>query len=322
MELADVAASFDTLHVVAHSDLDGVASAAIIVRWARSQGKEASWDVVGVRGLYRTLVSRMRMLLGRPGSTLIVVADMSPRVSDVPVYLSLVRRGKLEMVWIDHHEWSSELRSLLERNGVHIYLDRRDVTAALACRLLGCSSDPVSRRLVEMARYDDSCSPDPEGLSERWRVVLKMLPPEKLARVVEDLASGRLWPSWADEVYRSSYASYYESVRSTHVSTYAYEGVRVAVASPQPNVSPCDLDLAGILPGPREADVVVVLYPRSLSIRTWGRLSADCIARKMGGGGHRNAAGAPRPSLSMGPAQLARLVARYARECGQGEEVS
>ncbi len=321
MCLAELVLEADRVHVIAHTDLDGLASAAIIARWARSKGKHVSWDVTGVRGLFKTLVSRMRLLLGQPGRSLIVVVDMAPRQSDALVYVSLVKPGKLELAWIDHHEWSSEVKSVLERAGVKVYVDRSDVTAMNVCRLLGCS-DVVVRRLAELARYDDSCTPDPEGLVEKWRIVIRSIGFQELSRVIESLSKGDLWPNWADAVYKTVSIKYYESLRSTSKSVYEFEGLRVAVVTPPPNVSPCDLDLAGVLPGPREADVVVILYPRSISIRTWGSLNANCIARLLGGGGHRHAAGAPRPSLTMGSAQIARMVAKAAKECREGENAS
>ncbi len=307
-------AAADRVHVVAHADVDGLAAAAILVRWARSEGKEASWDVVGVRGLYRVLVARMREALGAPARTAVVVADVAPRAGDAYVYASLVRPGRVDLVWVDHHEWPEAARRALSSAGALLVLDAGDVAAALACRLVGCWGDPASARLVELARHDDGCRRDPEGLAERWRVVLRSLPPDALGRVVGDLARGDLWPRWADELYRGRREAYEREVASTRVEVYEHEGVRVAVATPPPSVSPCDLDLAGVLPGPGEADVVVVLYPRSVSIRTWGDVSADCVARRMGGGGHRGAAGAPRDP-GLGPAQVARMVARLAAEC-------
>ncbi len=302
------------VHVISHVDLDGIASAALLVRWSRVRGKRVSWDIVGVRGLYRVLVNRMRQLLGLPGRSVVVVCDVSPRESEARVYASLIRPGKLELIWFDHHEWPNGVREYLEKNAVTVVHDRSDVTAALVHKTLEFS-DAVAQRLVELARRDDSCSRDPEGLVEKWRLVLRLGSRQDLERAVQDLADGKIWPQWANEVYMNNYQEYYKKVKTTAVSTYTFEGFRVAVAVPPPDISACDLDLMGVLPGPNDADVVVIVYPRGLSIRTWGRLRANCIAEKLGGGGHSHAAGAPRPSQSMGSAQIARLIAKTAAAC-------
>ncbi len=315
MCLADTLASSDAIHVVAHSDMDGIASAAIVGRWARRRGIAFTWDVVGVRSLYRILVSRMREALSKPQYTMFLVVDIAPRHSDAYVYASLVRKGRVELAWVDHHEWSTEVRSYLERAGVKVFVDRSDVTAANVCRLLDCSGDPVSAKLVELARYDDSCKPDPEGLVGRWRIVLRTMPPEEAGKVIESFIEGCLWPTWAQERYDSSASSYREQIASTHVSIYDFEGVRILVAVPPPTVSACDLELSGVIKLGEGVEVAVIVYPRSISIRTTGTIDANCVARRLGGGGHRRAAGAPRPSLSMGPAQIARMVAREVGHC-------
>ena len=315
MCLADTLSSVDSVHVIAHSDMDGIASAAIIARWASARGLKTSWDVVGVRGLYKVLVSRMREAVSQPYRVAFVVVDMAPRHSDAYVYASLLRSENVQLVWVDHHEWPLEVKSYLERAGAKVYVERDDVTAANVCRLLSCHDDPVMARLVELARYDDSCQPDPEGLVERWRIVLRSLRPSDAAAAVADLSRGEFWPSWAEERYRDVEPSYREQLSSTHVSLHEYEGVRVLVAVPPPMVSACDLELSGLVRVGRGVDVAVIVYPKSISIRTTGGYDANCIARALGGGGHRRAAGAPRPSMSMGPAQIARMVAREARSC-------
>jgi hypothetical protein len=173
--------------------------------------------------------------------------------------------------------------------------------------------------LVEIARADDSCSDDPHGLADKWRLVLRRVGWEGLRRAAESLARGDLWPNWAREVYESEAPRYYEALKaSTTVNFYVFEGVKVAIVTPPPEASGCDVQRFGPKIGPEQADIIVILYPRGLSIRTWGKLSASCIASRLGGGGHSHVAGAPRPSTSMGAAQIARLIAKAALECREG----
>jgi hypothetical protein len=170
--------------------------------------------------------------------------------------------------------------------------------------------------LVEVARADDSCSDDPHGLADRWRLVLRRGGWDGIRQAAKSLAEGDVWPEWAKRIYEENAPKYYEAIRAeTKTSIYNFEGLRVAVVTPPPDASGCDVQRFGPKIGPKDADIVVILYPKGMSIRTWGKLNASCIASKLGGGGHSHIAGAPRPSTSMGTAQIARLVAKAAIEC-------
>lgn len=301
------------LHAVSHVDLDGLVSAALLLRWARRRGIEAKHDVAGVRGLYRMLRRALQEAAGRPG-TVVVVVDLSPGSrADAEAVAGLLRWGQ-RLVWIDHHEWPEGAREALERAGAIVVHDRSRVTAEMACAVARCTSE--DRTLVEIARADDSCSEDHLGLADKWRLVLRHLDWEGLRRAAGALAEGSLWPDWAREIYEREAPSYYQEIREkTSVNSYEFNGIRVVVVTPPPRASGCDVQRLGLVPGPGEADVAVILYPRGISIRTWGQLRADCIASRLGGGGHSHVAGAPRPSTTMGPAQIARMVANAVEGC-------
>jgi hypothetical protein len=306
------------LRIVHHVDLDGAAAAAVVARGVLGRpGSRVRFRATGVRSVRRAVLGELRGAAG--GGETVVVADLGPGGrGDAEAVASGLRLGQ-RLVWLDHHEWPPGAREALVAAGAVVVLDRSRVTAEIACRAVGCMEDEVSRTIVEVARADDSCGEDPLGLAERWRVVLRVLGPRAAERAAESLARGDLWPQWAREVYERHAAAYYRELREqTRLYRAEWEGVRVAVLVPSPRVSGCDLERAGLVPGPGEVDVVVVAYPRGLSIRTWGRLRADCIASRLGGGGHHNAAGAPRPSTTMGPAQIARMVARAAAACLSG----
>ncbi|BEP16910.1 DHHA1 domain-containing protein [Pyrofollis japonicus] len=303
------------IHVVSHVDLDGLSSAAIIMRWARSKGKEVAHSVAGVRGLYTMAKRALQGAAGKPG-TVVVIADLSPRGrGDAEAIATLAKYAK-SVIWLDHHVWEEDVETVLEKHGVIVIRDRSKVTAELACFLTECWNDEVSKKLVEIARADDSCSEDPYGLADKWRLVLRYLDWEGLRRAAQSLSRGELWPDWAREIYEKEAPSYYREIREkTSVLIESFNGIRVAVVTPPPRASACDVQRLGATPGPDKADVVVIVYPKGLSIKTWGRLRADCIAAKLGGGGHSNVAGAPRPSTTMGSAQIARMVANAAKEC-------
>ncbi|ABM80551.1 DHH family phosphoesterase [Hyperthermus butylicus] len=303
------------IHVVSHVDLDGLVAAALLARWARRRGVEVVHDVTGARGLYRMLRRALQLAAGRPG-TVVVAADLAPRSLSEAEALAAALNPRTTLLWLDHHEWPSGAHESLEKAGAIIVHDRSKTTAEIACSLLSCWGDGYEKMIVEIARADDGCSDDPYGLADKWRLVLRHIGWDGLRRAAESLASGEAWPGWAREVYEREAPSYYQEIREkTSVERYSFEDVRVAVVTPPPRASGCDVQRFGPSLGPGDADVVVILYPRGMSIRTWGRLNANCIASKLGGGGHSHVAGAPRPSQSMSSAQIARMVARAALDC-------
>ena len=305
------------VRVVSHHDLDGVASAALLVRWARSRGVEARYRLVSVSVAYKTLLGEVRAAAS--DSSVVVAADISPRGrGDAEALASALRWGQ-RLVWLDHHVWDPATVRVLEDAGAVIVVDRSKVTAEIACRVIGCQDDVFAKTIMEAARADDSCTSDHLGLAPKWRLVLRILGPREARRAVEALARGELWPGWADELYRMHAPGYYDEIRSkTTVNTYTFNGVRVVVVTPPPTANACDVET--ILGRPENADVMVLLYPKGISIRSLGPYRADCIAARLGGGGHPRAAGAKRPSTTMGPAQIARIIANAAKECTENKE--
>ncbi len=295
--------------MVAHYDLDGLASAALLARWARRHGIGFTVAACGARGLQRCL-RRLLGELAKPPRPVLVVADITPSPEALGL-LAAVSRHVEAVVWVDHHVWPPGLEERLWSLGAHVLHDRGDVAAALVCRLLDCWSDVVSRELVDLARRDDNCSEDPTGLSDRWRLVLRYLHPREASRVVEALRRGDLWPGWAREVYEARYQEYVEQLRRTRVHVYTVEGVRVAVLVPPPIVAACDIKKAGL--EPEDADAVAILYPGGVSLKT-RRVDASCVARVLGGGGHEHTAGAPRRTLQP-PDHVAREVAYAVKKC-------
>ncbi|MET1128238.1 MAG: hypothetical protein ABWW70_02870 [Thermoproteota archaeon] len=314
-EARKLLASAGRVEILSHVDLDGLASSAVVARWASSRGIEHQQHVAGARGLYAMARKLLQQLAGSSRGVL-VIADLGPK--DLATAEALVSYAERVggIVWVDHHEWPSEaLEALSRHSSVAVVHDRSRCSAEIMCSVVGCWDDSHSKVLVELARADDSCSSDPYGLAEKWRLVLRYLDWEGLRRAARDLAEGNLWPDWADNLYKQRSAEYYEQLRSTLTTIHEANGVRVAAVVPPPSASACDLQRFGLVPGPSEADVVVIVYPKGLSIKTWGKLRANCIAEKLGGGGHANVAGAPRPSQTMGPAQIARMVAKLAAAC-------
>ena len=301
------------LVIVFHGDLDGVVGAALLARWASSRGVGARLIHSTVRGLRRRLRDAVYAARqGSPGG--VAVVDIAVQgVADAIVYSQLLRG--VPAAWFDHHPWPEGAEDRLRAAGVEVHHRRDRVSAQLVAEALGLS-DEYSKRLVEMALADDTCRPG-VGDADRWRIVLRFLDEGGLVRAAEALARGETWPSWADEILREKGRAYLERAEAVadRLRVHEVDGVRVATILMEPDVDVCTVQKILWRRGWRsdEVDVEVYIYPRAVSIRTT-RLDASCIARRLGGGGHRYAAGAPL-RLSYGEAQIARQVAYYAKMC-------
>ena len=291
------------LTIFFHVDLDGVCSAAIAYRRARRRPRLAPTTA---RGIYRGI----RRLLG-PGSAGLVLDLSLKSLSEALGVSSAVKGRGVRLAWIDHHQWPGKALEELRRAGILLYLDTGAPTATLTCRVLGC--DETEKRIAMIGAYDDMCHPDPEGLVRKWRLVLRYTGFEGMKRAVESLAAGTLWPEWAEEVYREKEAEYKELLSRISINKYSFEQVTVAVVTAPPRLTICDMELWGRLP--RDTDITLILYPRAVSIRANNpSIDAACIARRLGGGGHRSAAGAPRLT-TQSPPVIARTIARLASYC-------
>ncbi|HIP65607.1 MAG TPA: hypothetical protein EYH08_03665 [Pyrodictium sp.] len=314
--------SASRLVVVAHSDLDGIASAAVLRGWFLGLGglRSVEVHVTGVRGLYRSLRRLAREAASRP-DTVIAVLDMAPSSrSEAVAIASFFRGGRVGLVWIDHHEWVEGAREELERVDGVVVVDKSVPTSTLVCRVVGCGEGGQLAAIARLGALDDACVGD--ELVSRWRIVLRYMDFNQMVRAIEELSRGNLWPQWVEDYYNSVVEEYRNMLRqaakSKHVFTF--NGIRIAVVIPPPRISACDLELAGIAK-PEDVDIVVIVYPKGISIRTRETLDAACIARKLGGGGHARAAGAPRTFPSMGAGQIARQIAALASECTGGSKV-
>jgi len=308
--------SASRLVIVAHSDLDGVASAAVLRGWFLGLGGFRSVEVrvTGVGGLYRSLRVLAREAAGKPG-TVIAVLDMAPgSKGDAVAIASFFRSRRVGLVWIDHHEWVEGAREELERVDAIVVVDKSAPTSALVCKVVDCEKNELFAAVARLGVLDDACVED--DLVSRWRIVLRYIDFDQMAWAVEELSQGNLWPQWVEDYYSSVVEEYRDMLRRAAKSkrVFSFNSVRVAVLTPPPRVSACDLELAGIAK-PEDVDVIVIVYPRGISLRTRETLDAACIARKLGGGGHTRAAGAPRSFSSMGAAQIARQIAALASEC-------
>ncbi len=270
---------------VTHWDLDGVVSAALLVRTARLLGLSYDYRLSTPAALPRHLRE-----LGAPR---LVVADLSPRpgAGELAALLSRFEAA----AWLDHHEWPADAREALGRvPGLTVILDTSRAAAELVYGYLteACGVELEGyRELVELARLEDE-EDVVEGEARLWRVLLRMSGWELRYRVVDALASDPATPGWAREEAARLMPRYERMVREAARRARVLEapcGARVAVVESPPSLHPGDI-VASL--GRAEADVYVILYPDAVSLRSEA-LPVNRLAWRLGGGGHPRAAGAP-----------------------------
>lgn len=284
--------------VITHTDLDGVASAAII---SRRLGKVDKYIFTQPHILHRA-VSAIRC----SDECEIYICDLSPNSSNYPeIERSLARlvSSGVRVRWFDHHVWERKWIERLLDIGVELSIDTTTCSAGVVFKYLG-DGDPVSRRIAEAA-----CSLDMWvfndwlgnflaryvgfSRSENWRrrVVERLtsghLLDEDVLKVVEDsvdrelkILSEALRKSIVREVCGVRVAYYYKSVKD-HITSY----------------------VAATLMSRYGADVAVICRKGSVSLRSTGAVDVREVAKKLGGGGHPNAAG-----FSINPPLLLRVL--------------
>ncbi len=284
--------------VVTHTDLDGAASAAILTR-----------SLGGVDKYVFTqphLLPRVFSAIKCPGECEVYVCDLSPNSDGLEPLLETLRRltgSGIRVWWFDHHVWDPPWIEMFLNAGVRLYQDTSTCTAGIVYRELG-SGDAVSERIARAAcsldlwAFDDWLGNflaryvgNSRGENWRRRVVARLasgsLMDEEVLRVVEDsvdrelrILSEALKKCKLKNLCGLRVAYYYKSVKD-HVTSY----------------------VASLLISRLGADVVVVCRKGSASLRSGGGVDVREIAKRLGGGGHRNAAG-----FSLRPPWVYRLL--------------
>lgn len=297
--------------VVTHTDLDGVASAAILTRSLSRVDKY-------VFAQPQTLSKALSAIECSDGCE-VYICDLSPNSDNFGAILGALRRlveAGAKVWWFDHHVWNpSWIEGALDA-GVRLNQDTSTCSAGIVYRQMG-DGDPVSERIARatcsldlwvfddwlgnfLARYVGYSK------SEDWRrrVVAKLasgaLLDEEVLAAVEDsvdrelrILSEALRKCGVRDVCGVRVAYYYKSVKD-HVTSY----------------------IAALLMSRLKADMAVICRRGSVSLRSRGRVDVREVAARLGGGGHHNAAGfSVRPPWVYRFLLLLGLTGPYVRWC-------
>jgi oligoribonuclease NrnB/cAMP/cGMP phosphodiesterase (DHH superfamily) len=285
--------------VVTHTDLDGTASAAILLRYL---GRIDKFLFIQPSNLAKALSG-----LNCGNECSVYICDLSPNSSNFTVIAKslskLVGKG-VTVWWFDHHIWDANWISELGRIGVRLFIDRYTCAAGAVVKYLGIA-DEVSVRLaraacsLDMWVFDDwlgNFLARYVGFSKssNWRrrtaekLSLGGLFDEEVLRVVEEsvdrelkILSEALRKSKVREVCGGIRIAYYYKSVKDHVTSY----------------------IASLQMSRFSADVALICRKGSASLRSRGSVNVREVAKKLGGGGHEYAAG-----FSIRPRLLHRIL--------------
>jgi len=284
------------LYTIAHWDLDGIVSTALVVRHALSnKHTHITKKLSTANALPRFLREFKSALENNPLYRRLFILDLNPLPSDIGFIMDTVRDFLdlgVRVYWIDHHVWFSDYIGVLRETGVELVVDTNRVTAEIVADYLGLY-DSYSKWIVEIAVDDDLFL---NRLEETvcLRRVLRWCDWSIRYRVLESFINGEPCPKWVKRLYNSFYREYEELLRESVLNTMCREcsGLSIAVTRVvDDRVHPGEiqslLEEEGVY-----ADIYVIVYSNGVSLRS-DYIDVSVIAHKLGGSGHPRASGFP-----------------------------
>lgn len=284
------------MFVVTHTDLDGVASAAVYLRIAGVKPSDATVLYAEPYNLDEVLESYVDYM--DSGDTLAIM-DLGVNTSVFDRVLSIIRglreRG-VEVEWYDHHVWGEEadkLRSL----GVKLFVDRSTcatgVVARYSSKLRGVELDDYVEELVSAVCAADLWRWTHHLAPKLFRVLGRRDEDEWRSKLLEKFYSGTLWDDEMNErledYVNNELRGYSRLLKSVQV--IGDGGCRVAAVYKKEG-PPSNSMIGATLLYRFQADIAVVARENgALSLRSRS-VDVQKVAALLGGGGHPRAAGA------------------------------
>ncbi|PLJ78261.1 MAG: hypothetical protein B7L53_02135 [Thermofilum sp. NZ13] len=158
--------------IITHGDLDGLASAAIVVAHLMHINPHLKYRVYFSQpfSLHLTL-SRVDLQALQKLYILDIAVDVEHWITVSQVLSELSKR--LEVVWVDHHPSTISKRADLEAIGVKVTAEQAPATATLLREMVNETEDPVFyEKLVRLAEISDApAAPDDAELASAVEVL-------------------------------------------------------------------------------------------------------------------------------------------------------
>jgi len=294
------------IHVFTHTDLDGIASAAIYTKVLKSTGRNPDFRIHFTEP-HKLATSLRKSINPMKPPQVVAIMDLGlnrDSASGVSSILRKLRGLDVSIEWYDHHVWDPSWISALSDIGVRLYLDRSTCAAGVVAqsllRRVGVTDDEVRDCILELV--DLTCSVDLWSWNHPlspfvYRIVgtYRGSKGDAFRRLlIEEFGSCRFWrDDYSDRLQRvvdaelRGFERVLEKSRSFMLDSNA-KAVFV-VKSPGP---PHTSLLASYLMSKFSAEAAIIARPDgSISLRS-RRINVREIAVCMGGGGHNSASGA------------------------------
>lgn len=270
------------------TDLDGIASAAIIYRYSKLKNYACELHFAEPYNLSEKLKS-LAILDKRYDE--IIIADLGVNRKVYAEVLGSLRKLKekgIVIKWFDHHVWGADISENVKKIVDVFENDTRFCAAELVQTHL-LPKDSIARRIALLARDIDFWLRR-HDLSVKLSKIIKSNKVSK-KQIIENLSEGIFWNDYFQKIYEELSAVEKRLLNKAlkNIETHNIEGFKVALVK---NNVPAGL-IADVL-AEKGFDIIVVLsYTGKISLRR-GKNDINLlpIAEKLGGGGHPYAAGA------------------------------
>jgi len=302
--------------LVTHTDTDGIFSAALFMYLSNVNLRREAILFIEPSQLVHTICSAGNGIS-------VVIIDIGINRATFEKLIGCLKNKRLKIVWFDHHVWLREEKEFLEHLGVELYVERALSAAEVVAKSLG-GGDSVVQELVSIVNNVDS------WIWDRWEApfVMRLVDYDKsrehklkvLEYVLRTLRSRDL--SYLMTV-ASEFAERYVDIElkiladlCKHVVTENVAGVTIAFAYKRYKI-PNSSIIGNFMLNRCNADVAVIINEElsSLSFRST-KIDVSELAKRLGGGGHKNASGAP---LNLNPLNriILRLLAQLIPRLGE-----
>lgn len=277
--------------IITHTDMDGVAAAALYIYYTGVKPKEI------VFAEPYNLEKKLKKIKVE-GVDKIVLMDLGINQNNVDqVHDELARLSKEKIIieWFDHHVWDTEWIEKMKNIGVNLYIDRSTCATGVIAKYHKPSRE-VDKKFVEEL-VSGVCAGDLWRF-DHWRgpwymrLIRRNDKPEWKMKVLSKLAKGILWDEEFTrnliEKIDKEILSYNVTGKSIAVKTI--DEIKIIVA-PKHDGAETSFSAAYLM-GRFDADVVCITSKDGkLSLRS-RTVNVREIAKLLGGGGHPKASGA------------------------------
>jgi oligoribonuclease NrnB/cAMP/cGMP phosphodiesterase (DHH superfamily) len=278
----------ELIGIISHWDIDGIASAAMLA------------TAFGVSREYIKLSSTTKIYdyfkeVKKAKVSEVYIADLNPGAEIAEKIVKENKKCQMNIHWIDHHIWDEEAYGIMKQcPNVEIILSQSSECTSKLIRqtvLRGYQLPPHIEDLIRLAEDDDTYSNKYE-LTPKWRIILRWGDWSIRYKTLESWIDGYIWPSWAQSFYEQAQKEYSKLMeKAAETAEHStLEEKKVIFLYPSEKIHPGDLQ--GYLEQKRgdKADVYVFVYHKGISLRS-KTLDVSLVAKAMGGGGHKYAAG-------------------------------